>query len=113
MDRLVAAIGPIAKAMNMTFDVQGSHAHVRDNVIRLETDGIVLEPAPLTPDAGGAFELVGGTIRHVFPGAIVVPSAMTAFTDTQCEFSRAVERGLTPKSTGTCRPISTASHRPQ
>ncbi|BEJ12254.1 hypothetical protein CspHIS471_0207140 [Cutaneotrichosporon sp. HIS471] len=83
MDRLALAIAPIAAASNMTFDYQGSHAHVRDNVIRLHTDGIVLEPAPLTPDTGAAFDLVGGTIKHVFPGAVVVPSAMTAFTDTQ------------------------------
>lgn len=88
MDRLERAIRPIAAAMNMTFDVQGSHAHVRENVIRLEKDGIILEPAPLTPDSGATFDLVGGTIRHVFPGAIVVPSAMTAFTDTQCESRR-------------------------
>ncbi|BEI97127.1 hypothetical protein CcaverHIS631_0207160 [Cutaneotrichosporon cavernicola] len=83
MDRLASAIAPIAAASNMTFDYQGSHAHVRDNVIRLHTDGLVLEPAPLTPDTGAAFDLVGGTIKHVFPGAVVVPSAMTAFTDTQ------------------------------
>lgn len=110
MDRLVAAIGPIAKAMNMTFDVQGSHAHVRENVIRLETDGIVLEPAPLTPDSGDAFDLVGGTIRHVFPGAIVVPSAMTAFTDTQCESSQNKQCSY-GQSTGTSRAIFTVSHR--
>ncbi|CAK9783828.1 carboxypeptidase S [Cutaneotrichosporon oleaginosum] len=83
MERLARVIAPIAAAANMTFDYQGSHAHVRDNVVRLHTDGIVLEPAPLTPSAGAAFGLVAGTIRHVFPGAIVVPSAMTAFTDTQ------------------------------
>jgi hypothetical protein len=28
---------------------------------------------------------MGGTIKHVFSGTIVTPSAMTAFTDTQCE----------------------------
>lgn len=84
--RLVGALSPIAESLNMTFDVLGSHANVENNVIRLETFGRVLEPAPLTPDTGAAWDLFGGTVKHVFPGAVVVPSAMTAFTDTQCEY---------------------------
>jgi Gly-Xaa carboxypeptidase len=30
---------------------------------------------------------MGGTIRHIFPDVVIAPSAMVAFTDTQCEIS--------------------------
>lgn len=93
----------------MTFDVMGSHPDVENNVIRLETPGIVLEPAPITPDNGAAWDLFGGTVKAVFPGAIVVPSAMTAFTDTQCESCRC--NSSNSQSTGTFHLTSTDSRR--
>ncbi|KAL1410494.1 hypothetical protein Q8F55_004507 [Vanrija albida] len=82
LDRLVAAIRPVATAHNLTLDAFGTHPDVEQNVIRLETVGPVCEPAPTTPHTGPAFELVAGTLRHLFPKSVVVPSAMTALTDT-------------------------------
>nr|XP_018266697.1 uncharacterized protein I303_00672 [Kwoniella dejecticola CBS 10117]OBR88855.1 hypothetical protein I303_00672 [Kwoniella dejecticola CBS 10117] len=81
--RLEKILRPIADEYNMTFIPYGEDSDVHQNVIRLDTFGIVLEPAPLTPAIGPAWDLMGGTIRSLFPNAIVVPSAMTAFTDTQ------------------------------
>ncbi|TXT11189.1 hypothetical protein VHUM_01940 [Vanrija humicola] len=82
LDRLVAAITPVAAANNLTLDAFGTHPDVQQNVIRLRTVGPVSEPAPTTPHVGPAFELVAGTLRHLFPESVVVPSAMTALTDT-------------------------------
>ncbi|WOO84221.1 Carboxypeptidase S [Vanrija pseudolonga] len=83
LSRLVAALTPVAEAHNLTLDAFGSNPLATRDVVRLETVGVVLEPAPITPDSGAAWDLVAGTIRHQWPGSVVVPSAMTAFTDTQ------------------------------
>jgi Gly-Xaa carboxypeptidase len=85
IDRLVRLLTPLANEMNMTFALMNEHPEVVQNVIRLETFGIDLEPAPLTPAEGPAWDLIGGTIKNQFPDTVVVPSAMTAFTDTRCE----------------------------
>ena len=83
IDKIINIITPLAREFNMTFDIFGSHPDVQEDVIHLTTFGIVLEPAPLTPVVGPAWELIGGTLKNQFPGTIVVPSGMTAFTDTQ------------------------------
>lgn len=64
----------------------GSEPDTDTNIIKLESWGITIEPAPLTPDHGPAFDLMGGTIRCLFPDTVIAPSAMVAFTDTQCQF---------------------------
>lgn len=91
VDRLISIITPIAQRHNLTFSVLGSAPGIDQNVIKLESWGITIEPAPLTPDHGPAFELMGGTIRHLFPDTVIAPSAMVAFTDTQCGSSSVVE----------------------
>ena len=104
LSRLVALIQPIATTHNLTFvaDTHGhSHPHTirknQNNVLRLETFGYTIEPAPITPMQGSAYELMGGTIRYIFPGAVVAPSAMIAFTDTQCRWMRRPVDVLTPR----------------
>ncbi|OCF35501.1 hypothetical protein I316_02553 [Kwoniella heveanensis BCC8398] len=84
-DRLDRLLRPLAAEFNMTYVPVGEKSDITQNVIKLETFGIVLEPAPVTPATGPAWEFMGGTIKHLFPGSIVVPSAMTAFTDTQLD----------------------------
>ncbi|KAL7420324.1 hypothetical protein Q5752_005293 [Cryptotrichosporon argae] len=84
VDKVVSLLRPLVETtFNMTWDAFGSHAEVTNNVVRLEKFGLDLEPAPLTPAEGKAWELMGGTIKHLFPGTVIVPSAMTAFTDTR------------------------------
>ena len=76
-DRIESILAPVVESLNLTFSVKGSHADVSNRVVRLnivnESD---LEPAPLTPASGSAFELMGSTVRHVFDGAIIAPSGM-------------------------------------
>lgn len=87
IDRLTALITPIAAKHNLTFSVLDSHPGVENNVIKLEKWGITIEPAPLTPDHGSVFNLVGGTVKKQFGEKVIIaPSAMVAFTDTQCEY---------------------------
>lgn len=74
---VVDLLTPLVKKLNLTFDVAGSHANTTVDVVRLHIEGTEhgLEPAPITPTEGAAFELVAGTTRHVFPESIVTPSA--------------------------------------
>lgn len=75
--RIADLLAPVVKSFNLTFDVYGSHSHVNNNVVRLSlTSGSGIEPAPLASTEGPAFELMSGTAKHVFPGAVVAPSAM-------------------------------------
>lgn len=61
----------------MTFSIKGSHPDVNNHVVKLNiVQGSMIEPAPMTKSYGSAWELMGGTVRHVFPGAIVAPSGM-------------------------------------
>lgn len=61
----------------MTFAPNGTVPEIDNHIIRLDIiAGSALEPAPLTPGEGAAFELMSGTIKHVFEGAVVAPSAM-------------------------------------
>ncbi|KAL8277506.1 hypothetical protein RQP46_010061 [Phenoliferia psychrophenolica] len=83
-DRIRAVLAPVVKSLNLTFSVDGSHADVTNRVVRLNiVPASDLEPAPLTPAFGSAFDLMGSTVRHVFEGAIVAPSGMIANTDTK------------------------------
>ncbi|KAM0791887.1 hypothetical protein ACM66B_004142 [Microbotryomycetes sp. NB124-2] len=89
----------VKKEFNMTFSAFET-PHIDDgDLSKTETGGdqvfgqgkvtlvvvgdSALEPAPLTPAQGQAFELMSGTIKHVFKGAIVAPSGMIANTDTK------------------------------
>lgn len=86
--RVEQILAPACAASNMTLSVLPiSGTPVAPNTVELKTFGVKIEPAPVTPVEGRAFDLMGGTIKHLFPGTIVVPSAMTAFTDTQCEYA--------------------------
>lgn len=89
VEHVVAVLEPLVRSLNLTLELVGhgddgnpvnttaSSAVV--DVVRLTVGSpseMGLEPAPLTPTRGKAFELVAGTTRHVFPEAIVAPSAM-------------------------------------
>jgi Gly-Xaa carboxypeptidase len=77
LTRVESILAPIVASLNLTFDAFGSHPEVENRVVRLKmTSKSAIEPAPLTPSEGPAFELMSGTIKHVFDGAIVAPSAM-------------------------------------
>lgn len=93
VDRIAGILGPIATANNLTFHVlpADTSSHAQSSV-SLHTFGVKIEPAPITPVEGRAFDLMGGTIKQQFPGTVVVPSAMTAFTDTQCELLSPLDR---------------------
>lgn len=86
IDRVISLLEPIAHSYNMTFASFGQLPEVTQNIIRLDTFGINLEPAPFAPIQGKAWDLMGGTIRGLGKDTIVVPSAMTAFTDTRCGY---------------------------
>lgn len=75
LTRLASILEPVAASLNMTFDAFGTHPDATNNVVRLRSRA-PLEPAPLTPSHGPAFELMSGTVKHVFEGAIVAPSGM-------------------------------------
>ncbi|KAM0754519.1 carboxypeptidase S [Meredithblackwellia eburnea MCA 4105] len=82
--RITSILEPVVSSLNLTFSVQGSHASVANNVVRLDIDGEGgLEPAPLTPSKGLAFDLMGSTVRHIWEDAVVAPSGMIANTDTK------------------------------
>ncbi|GFZ44246.1 hypothetical protein JCM24511_01968 [Saitozyma sp. JCM 24511] len=87
IDRVQSVLEPIVDSFNLSLSVLGSEPLSNTNAVRLKTYGILIEPAPISPTEGAVFGLMAGTIKHVFPGAIVVPSAMTAFTDTQYYWS--------------------------
>ncbi|ORY76000.1 vacuole protein [Leucosporidium creatinivorum] len=82
LTRLTSILAPVVASLEMTLDAFGSHAEATNNVVRLRSRA-ALEPAPLTPSHGPAFELMSGTVKHVFEGAIVAPSGMIANTDTK------------------------------
>ncbi|KAH8918661.1 carboxypeptidase s precursor [Atractiella rhizophila] len=81
-------IKPIAKQHDLEFvgfDGVGGKA---ERVVRLETIGVPLEPAPRSPTSGGVWDLLSGTIQHVYPSnqygkTVVSPYAATGNTDTK------------------------------
>ncbi len=83
--RIQAILAPVVASLNLTFDVNGSHASTPNFVVRLSSpEGSHIEPAPLTPTKGGAFDLMAGTAKHVFgKETVVAPSGMIANTDTK------------------------------
>ncbi|SCV73519.1 BQ2448_7445 [Microbotryum intermedium] len=82
--RIVSILEPIVRSANLTFDAYGSNNSTTQQVVRLiHREGSEIEPAPLTPSSGPAYELMSGTIRHVFERPIVAPSGMVANTDTK------------------------------
>ncbi|ODN90740.1 hypothetical protein L198_06056 [Cryptococcus wingfieldii CBS 7118] len=83
LKRLDKILRPLAAEYNMSFASFGETPTTDENLIQLDTMGIRLEPAPITLPTGHAWDLMGGTIKHIFPGAVVVPSGMTTFADTQ------------------------------
>lgn len=61
----------------MTFSTQNSHPEVTNQVVRLEVvEKSMIEVAPRTRSEGYAWELMSGTVKSVFEGAIVAPSGM-------------------------------------
>jgi Gly-Xaa carboxypeptidase len=77
LTRIAHILEPVATSLNITLDAYGSHSEVENNVVRLAVvPKTNVEPAPLTPSTGPAFELMSGTIKHVFDNPIVAPSAM-------------------------------------
>lgn len=63
--------------LNLTFDAYGSHADVKNNVVHLSVvEDSEIEPAPLTPTEGSAWDLIAGTTRHLWQDAIATPTGM-------------------------------------
>ncbi|SGZ31431.1 BQ5605_C044g12172 [Microbotryum silenes-dioicae] len=82
--RIASILEPVVRSANLTFDAYGSNNGTTQQVVRLiHREGSEIEPAPLTPSSGPAYELMSGTIRHVFDRPIVAPSGMVANTDTK------------------------------
>lgn len=96
--RIESILAPVVASLNLTFDVNGSHPDAHNLVVRLSSPaGSHIEPAPLTPARGPAFELMAGTARHVFGReTVVAPSGMVANTDTKrvWDLSRHIYRWL-------------------
>ncbi|ORY77565.1 vacuole protein [Leucosporidium creatinivorum] len=84
LSRLSSILSPVVHSLNMTFDSYGSHANVSNNVVRLKmVKDSGIEPAPITPSEGKAWEFMSGSVRGVWRDAVVAPSAMIANTDTK------------------------------
>jgi Gly-Xaa carboxypeptidase len=76
-ERITSLLSPLVASLNLTFSVSGSHASVANSVVRLDViKGSEIEPAPLTPAVGPAFELMSGTVKDVWSDAVVSPSGM-------------------------------------
>ncbi|BGP42648.1 hypothetical protein JCM10449v2_006660 [Rhodotorula kratochvilovae] len=84
LERISSILKPVVADLNLTFSAYGSHGDVDNNVVRLSMVGTsAIEPAPLTPTEGDAWDLMAGTTRHIWEGAVVAPSGMVANTDTK------------------------------
>ncbi|GAA5821772.1 hypothetical protein JCM11251_001018 [Rhodosporidiobolus azoricus] len=84
LTRISSILEPVVHSLNLTFSSYGSHSDVENNVVRLSMIGDSgIEPAPLTPAEGPAWELMAGTTKKLWPEAIIAPSAMIANTDTK------------------------------
>ncbi|GAA6011066.1 hypothetical protein JCM11491_005925 [Sporobolomyces phaffii] len=85
--RIASILAPVAAKLNLTFsafDDDSLVAAPSTNHVRLSVrPGSEIEPAPLTPTSGPAWDLMAGTARHIFPGSVVAPSGMIANTDTK------------------------------
>ncbi|GAA5847109.1 hypothetical protein JCM9279_002692 [Rhodotorula babjevae] len=84
LEHIASILEPVVAPLGLVFAPFGSHPDVDNNVVRLSQFGTSgIEPAPLTPTEGAVWELMAGTTRHVWPGAVVAPSGMIANTDTK------------------------------
>ncbi|BGP34581.1 hypothetical protein JCM10296v2_006403 [Rhodotorula toruloides] len=84
LERLITVLRPTVESFNLTFDTLGSHADIDNNVVRFSVlPTTAHEPAPLTPTSGPTWELLAGTTRHIWEGAVVTPSGMIGGTDTK------------------------------
>ncbi|GAA5862369.1 hypothetical protein JCM3774_002494 [Rhodotorula dairenensis] len=82
--RIRSVLEPVVQGLNLTFDAYGSHADVKNNVVHLSVvEDSEIEPAPLTPTEGSAWDLIAGTTRHIWQDAIATPTGMMANTDTK------------------------------
>ncbi|KAI5475840.1 Gly-Xaa carboxypeptidase [Pseudohyphozyma bogoriensis] len=81
---VASILAPVVKSLNLTFSVDGSHEDVTNSVVRLDYVGeSSIEPAPITPTEGPAWDLMGGTVKAIWEDAVVAPSGMIANTDTK------------------------------
>ncbi|GAA6016815.1 hypothetical protein JCM10207_003261 [Rhodosporidiobolus poonsookiae] len=84
LQHISSVLEPVVRSLNLTFDAYGSASHADNNVVRLSVVGkSEIEPAPITPTEGPAWDLTAGTARHVWPESIAVPTGMQANTDTK------------------------------
>ena len=74
-------LAPVVSSFNLTLDAFGTNPEVQERVVRL-TSLDAVEPAPISPTEGPAWELIAGTGRHVFDNAIVGPSGMIGKLET-------------------------------
>lgn len=72
-----SVIEPIVKKLGLAYDKLGSNSDVLQSVVRLSViDHSAYEPAPITPTEGPTWELMVGTAKHLWPGAIAGPTGM-------------------------------------
>ncbi|GAA5853659.1 hypothetical protein JCM8547_007400 [Rhodosporidiobolus lusitaniae] len=84
LTRISSILSPVVHSLNYTFSSFGSHPDATRNVVRLSILGdSPIEPAPISPSEGPAWELMAGTARHVWPGVVAASSGMIANTDTK------------------------------
>jgi hypothetical protein len=96
LSHISSVLAPVVHSLNMTFDAYGSHPNATNGVVRLSVvKGSEIEPAPITPSEGEAWELMSGTVKHVFEGAVVAPSAMIGELQLLLSRSRAQPTELT------------------
>jgi len=111
LEHISSILAPVVAGLNLTFSSYGSHDKADNNVVRLSVvESSAIEPAPLTPTAGDAWDLMAGTTRHIWEGAVVAPSGMVGASPLLfflCVRER--ERALTLSS----RRLSLSRSRPQ
>ena len=89
LEHIASILEPVVAPLSLVFAPFGSHPEVDNNVVRLSMFGTSgIEPAPLTPTEGPVWELMAGTTRHVWPGAVVAPSGMIGASPLPLPLSR-------------------------
>ncbi|CEQ42341.1 SPOSA6832_04155 [Sporobolomyces salmonicolor] len=84
LSRIASVLSPVISSLNLTFDAYGTHPDIENNVVRLSVvEGSEIEPAPLTPTEGEAWDLMAGTTRGIWEGAVVAPSGMGRTKDAE------------------------------
>ncbi|GAA6033233.1 hypothetical protein JCM8097_003008 [Rhodosporidiobolus ruineniae] len=84
LERISSILAPVVSQLNLTYSPFGAHDDVSNNAVRLNILGdSPIEPAPITPAEGKAWELMAGTARHIWPEAVAAPLGMIANTDTK------------------------------